>query len=191
MMDDPFASLGLDQQLFQDEDRPKPEHANKPTRRQADASTRQQETASLSQQDEKHPPKPPAKEGGTGAAKRTASPPDKRPSIKADGPRIRHASAVPSNEAMRSTLAPLTGQIVRTRLTARHTYDIYLDQVRWLNRVKLDLEDEYGVKATNNDMVALAIDMLRWDFEKKGEASKLVRSLILGERAALEESDDG
>ena len=72
----------------------------------------------------------------------------------------------------------------RTRgnhLLERHSHDIYQDQVRWLNRTKLDLEERYGVKVTGNAMVQLALDRLRRDFDQDGEASDLIRVLVWNE----------
>ena len=63
----------------------------------------------------------------------------------------------------------------------RHSHDIYQDQVRWLNRTKLDLEERYGVKVTGNAMVQLSLDRLRRDFEANGETSDLFRVLVLNE----------
>ncbi|MGE0229250.1 MAG: hypothetical protein AB7I38_14695 [Dehalococcoidia bacterium] len=68
-----------------------------------------------------------------------------------------------------------------SRLLERHSHDIYQDQVRWLNRTKLDFEETYGVKVTGNAMVQLALDRLRRDFEAQGEASDLFRVLVLDE----------
>ncbi len=73
------------------------------------------------------------------------------------------------------------GQPLReARLTERHSHDIYHDQVRWLNRVKLALEERYTRRVTGNAIVAVAIDALRLDYEKRGEASDLVRAAVYG-----------
>lgn len=66
------------------------------------------------------------------------------------------------------------------RTLERHSHDIYHDQVRWLNRVKLEFEERYGAKVTGNVMVQLALDLLRDNFEAEGERSNLVRVLVFG-----------
>jgi hypothetical protein len=54
------------------------------------------------------------------------------------------------------------------RLVERHSHDIFRDQVLWINRLKLELEEQYGKRVTSNSIVRLAIDRLRADFEKDG-----------------------
>jgi len=66
------------------------------------------------------------------------------------------------------------------RTVERHSHDIYLDQLRWLNRLKLDFEERYGARITGNAIVQLALDRLRDDFEANGERSELVRVLVFG-----------
>ncbi len=64
------------------------------------------------------------------------------------------------------------------RRVERHSHDIFIDQVRWMNRLKLELGEEFGVKLTGNALVQLALDMLRRDFDAHGERSELFRTLI-------------
>jgi hypothetical protein len=54
------------------------------------------------------------------------------------------------------------------RLVERHSHDIFRDQVLWINRLKLELEEQYGKRVTSNSIIRLAIDRLRADFEKDG-----------------------
>ena len=68
------------------------------------------------------------------------------------------------------------------RIDERHSHDIFRDQVRWMNRTKLDIEETYGTRITSNAIVKLALDLLIDDFERHGGSSKLVRSLIRDER---------
>ncbi len=63
----------------------------------------------------------------------------------------------------------------------RHSHDLYRDQILWLNRLKLDLEVEYGQKVNGNDLVQLAVDLLRDDYEVLGEGSNLVSVLVFGQ----------
>ena len=69
------------------------------------------------------------------------------------------------------------------RTIERHSHDIFQDQVRWMNRLKLDLEERYGAKVTGNAMVQLALDLFRDDFLSLGEESSLVRVLVQGRRS--------
>ena len=68
------------------------------------------------------------------------------------------------------------------RIDERHSHDIFRDQVRWMNRTKLDIEETCGRRITSNAIVKLALDLLIDDFEQHGENSKLIRSLIREER---------
>jgi len=54
------------------------------------------------------------------------------------------------------------------RLVERHSHDIFRDQVLWINRLKLELEEQYGKRVTSNSIVRLAIDRLRADFQANG-----------------------
>ncbi|MGE4053431.1 MAG: hypothetical protein AB7F99_01425 [Vicinamibacterales bacterium] len=85
--------------------------------------------------------------------------------------RSKRRGSVPTNDHARRA----------SRALERHSHDIYQDQVRWLNRTKLDFEETYGVKVTGNAMVQVALDRLRRDFEAEGEASDLFRVLVLNE----------
>ena len=50
-----------------------------------------------------------------------------------------------------------------------------------MNRVKLDIEERYGVKVTNNAIVQLALDLFREDFIRNGDGSSLLRVLVQGQ----------
>lgn len=67
------------------------------------------------------------------------------------------------------------------RRVGRHSHDIFQDQIRWLNRLKLELSERYDVPVTGNAMVQLAVDMLREDYVRKGDQSRLIRVLIDGQ----------
>lgn len=64
------------------------------------------------------------------------------------------------------------------RIVDRHPYDFYRDQVLWLKRTKLDIEQQYGVQITANAMVQLAMDLLIADYERNRQNSKLVKRLV-------------
>jgi hypothetical protein len=66
------------------------------------------------------------------------------------------------------------------RTIERHSHDIFRDQVRWMNRLKLDLEERRGARVTGNAMVQLAVDLFRDDYERQGEESNLIRVLVRG-----------
>jgi hypothetical protein len=71
------------------------------------------------------------------------------------------------------------------RIDERHSHDIFRDQVRWMNRTKLEIEETYGKRITSNAIVKLALDLLIDDFERHGESSKLISSLTREERAPV------
>lgn len=117
----------------------------------------------------------------------------REPTNEATMPRTRSATGGPSRPrsseptrptmdvATRSPARPPGGKRAPSRTVERHSHDIFQDQIRWMNRVKLDLEERYDVKVTGNAMVQLALDLFREDFIRTGEASSLVRVLVHGE----------
>jgi hypothetical protein len=62
---------------------------------------------------------------------------------------------------------------------------LFQDQIRWLNRKKLELEEEYGKRVPATAMVQLAVDLLIADHELNGEDSQLFRVLIKEERPVV------
>lgn len=117
----------------------------------------------------------------------------REPTNEATMTRTRSATGGPSrprsSDPMRATKdvatrppeRPPGGKRAPSRTVERHSHDIFQDQIRWMNRVKLDLEERYDVKVTGNAMVQLALDLFREDFIRTGEASRLVRVLVHGE----------
>ena len=91
-------------------------------------------------------------------------------------------------EARRTPASSLRGQKPRPRITGRHTYDIFQDQVRWMNRLKLDIEEAFNERVTINGLVTLALDLLREDYELNGEKSNLIRVLVRGRTSNLKAS---
>jgi hypothetical protein len=69
------------------------------------------------------------------------------------------------------------------RPVERRPYDFYADQVRWLNRMKVDVEERYRRKITSNAMVQLALDLFIADYRARGPRSYLITRLVLGERS--------
>ncbi len=67
-----------------------------------------------------------------------------------------------------------------TRPVERYSHDLFKDQVRWINRLKLDIEEQEGVRITGNAIVQLALDLLRDDFDVHSSESALVRVLVRG-----------
>lgn len=72
------------------------------------------------------------------------------------------------------------------RVVEEHAYDIFQDQARWLNRMKLDLEEQYDKRVTGNAIVQVALDKLRLDYEKRGEQSDLIQVTVTGNALARE-----
>jgi hypothetical protein len=66
-------------------------------------------------------------------------------------------------------------------VSERHSHDIFHDQVRWLNRAKLEIEERYGRRVTGNALVQIALDLLRMDYEMNKGRSNVVRVLVRGE----------
>lgn len=83
-------------------------------------------------------------------------------------------SIEPGNEALtdRSSEGP------SERSIERHSYDYYHDQVQWLNRMKVQIEERYRRKITSNQMVQLALDLFMADYRRRGQDSALVRRLV-------------
>ena len=60
----------------------------------------------------------------------------------------------------------------------RHPYDFFEDQVLWLNKMKVVVEERYRRKITGNAMVQLAMDLFIRDYRRRGQDSALVRHLV-------------
>ena len=103
-------------------------------------------------------------------------------------PRTRSSvtTQVSAHVAARLSTRPPAGERAPSRTVERHSHDIFHDQIRWLNRVKLEMEEQYDVKVTGNGMVQLALDLLHQDFMLNGEGSSLMRVLVRGEPWPLE-----
>lgn len=111
------------------------------------------------------------------------------------GERVRARAGEPSRERPGSRIpartSPRAGEPTRTRRfsrqgraadgVVRHSHDLFRDQILWLNRLKLDLEVEYGQRVNGNDIVQLAMDLLRDEYEVLAEQSNLVQVLVFGQ----------
>lgn len=64
------------------------------------------------------------------------------------------------------------------RISERHSHDIFKDQVRWMNRIKLEIDEQYGVRITSNSIVQLAIDIVMRDYETSKGDSKIVTAFV-------------
>ena len=149
MRDDPFAQLGgLDQKLFASQT-----DVNHEAR--ADRAARRPNR-------------------GSG---RSAGPPRGRLAGRSD----RRAASGPSEwTAHQSTGGPFGGPAGprQDRPTQRHGYDIYKDQILWLNKTKVGIQERHGCLVTANAMVQLAMDLLIEDYKKRKDRSKLITRLV-------------
>lgn len=173
MKKDPYSGLaGLDQRLFL-------EDSSKGTRKLGNKEA----TTEASTE--------PSPETG----KETTTPPDKTATKAASNEGGRQPTPLASSErtpeARRTPVSPLRGQKVQPRIVGRHTYDIFQDQVRWMNRLKLDIEEAYNERVTVNGLVTLALDLLREDYELNGEGSNIIRILVRGQTSNLKASAAG
>ena len=66
----------------------------------------------------------------------------------------------------------------KERLTERRPYDFFRDQVLWLNKTKVEIQERYGRRVTATAMVQLALDLFIQDYKTKKERSKLVTHLV-------------
>ena len=161
MRDDPFAQLsGLDQKLFT---------ANPPPTAKGQGAIRPTENT----------PNEPTKER-----------PDGRPSVPTLGGTSGRTKDRPNGGTMGGTSQRTSGgsnggtsgpAFVRpkVRMTQRRPYDFCVDQILWLNRMKLEIYERYRRRVTANAMVQLALDLLIQDHHARGERSQLITKLVL------------
>ena len=65
------------------------------------------------------------------------------------------------------------------RPSQRHPYDIFRDQILWLNKTKVSIQERHGCVVTANAMVQLALDLLIDDYKEKKDRSELITRLVL------------
>lgn len=73
-------------------------------------------------------------------------------------------------------------QPTKERLTERRPYDFFRDQVLWLNKTKVEIQEKYGRRVTANAMVQLALDLFIEDYKRRRGRSKLVTKLVFNRR---------
>ena len=83
-----------------------------------------------------------------------------------------------SNEAPLEQPSERPSGRTKERLTARRPYDFFRDQVLWLNKTKVEIQERYGRRVTATAMVQLALDLFIQDYKTKKERSKLVSHLV-------------
>ena len=161
MRDDPFAKLsGLDQKLFS-----------------APSKATNKGSASTSKKRKKERPDVRGK-GRTpvGTKDQTSQRPAQR--IKED-PKAGRKKPTSGRRSEGTFQRP--AQPMRERLT-RRPYDFFQDQVLWLNRTKVEIQEQYDRRITANAMVQLALDLLIADYQRRKERSKLVTKLVLNQK---------
>ncbi len=187
--DDPFAGVklseevGLDQRLFEAPPVPpvlEPEPPNERTSVRKDEGTPEPPDSRTSEP--KSVPRDIGRKEG-----------QSRPSQvrKMEGPGGRPKDRQSENRDVRSSRRPAElpqwpGQ--KQRLIDHRPYDFFQDQIRWLNRKKLELEEEYGKRVPATAMVQLAVDLLIAEHELNGQDSQLIRVLIKEERPFVPKS---
>lgn len=105
---------------------------------------------------------------------------EERPAVRKNEGKAEPSKVRPANPSTRNAKVTNVERIVEHR-----PYDFYQDQVRWLNRKKVEFEEEYGQRVPGTAMVQLAIDLLIADYEANREESQLIRVLIREERPSV------
>ena len=167
MKNDPYSRLGgLDQLLFKED--PSKQRNNATTEQRANAPTLSRDNAAAGEQTNEA-----TSQRDNAPAKPRGSEPAPQRSVASTTQR--------GNEATRTRVSAPSGHRPQARKIERHSHDIYLDQVRWMNRLKLEFEEQYGLRLTSNAMVALAVDRFRADYDLNGDDSALMRILVRGD----------
>ena len=103
---------------------------------------------------------------------------EKRPSGRRDVAR----SESTSRRKKERTLGRPSGP-PKERLAQRRPYDFFRDQLLWLNRTKVEIQEKHGRRVTANAMVQLALDLFIEDYKRRKERSKLITHLVSDQRA--------
>ncbi len=109
-------------------------------------------------------------------AKSPAQSPKKR---KKERPDVRRNGRTSAGRNIGTFQRPV--QPTEERPTERRPYDFFRDQVLWLNRTKLEIQERYGLRVTANAMVQLALDLLIEDYKRRKEGSKLMTKLVFNQ----------
>jgi hypothetical protein len=161
MRDDPYAKLsGLDQKLFA--------ATSKTAKKGESATSRKRKKERPDVRSERQAPVGTKDSTSQRPAQRTTE----RPEVE-----TKKSTSGGKNEGTFQRPAHQT----RERLT-RRPYDFYRDQVLWLNRTKVEIQERYDRRVTANAMVQLALDLLMADYKRRNERSKLVTKLVLNQR---------
>jgi len=154
---DPFSTLaGLDRELFRDEGAPK-----KTKRRDSETTTKRRNDETI-------------KRGVVVTSTGDGDVPRHR-SEDGSGDRRKEGSRRRGSAATGPDASPASDQTSLSREKARHSHDIYADQIRWMNRMKLEVEELYGRRLTTNAIVQMGVDMLRNEYERLGPSATMVR----------------
>lgn len=101
---------------------------------------------------------------------------------------------VPTSENKKERTLQRSFEPSSERRIERRPYDFYVDQVLWLNRMKVELQETYSCRVTANSMVQLALDLLMRDYRERGARSHLVTLLVdnhrVGELLERQTEDD-
>ena len=98
---------------------------------------------------------------------------ERRPDVRGKEP----ASVEKKKERFQRPVQP-----TKERLTERRPYDFFRDQVLWLNKIKVEVQEKYGRRITANAMVQLALDLFIEDYKRRKDRSKLVTKLVFNQR---------
>ena len=111
-----------------------------------------------------------AKPGATGKpAAQTEESKEERPDVRTK----KQSSVETKKETLQRPVQPR-----KERLTERRPYDFFRDQILWLNKTKVEIQEKYGRKVTANAMVQLALDLFIQDYKRRKERSKLITNLV-------------
>jgi len=114
-----------------------------------------------------------AAKAGPGATGKPAvqpeGPKEERPDVRINKP----SSVETKKETLQRSIQPK-----KERLTERRPYDFFRDQILWLNKTKVEIQEKYGRKVTANAMVQLALDLFIQDHKRRKERSKLITNLV-------------
>lgn len=130
---------------------------------------------------------------GALAKKAPKSGKDERTSEGPDIPKYESTSHVTSQRPDEGTSVRMSERPAgrtKGRTVDRHPYDFYHDQVMWLNRMKVEIEERYEVQVTANAMVQLALDVLILDYRVRGRHSHLVSHLVFGRALGQDEKGE-
>ena len=123
-------------------------------------------------------PPSPSKGGQKTKGKGSEKVPAKEPS--SESWKVRKSEGRYERRKIRTSQRPLEPK--KERPIERRPYDFYRDQLLWLKRTKVEIEERYGSRVTANAMVQLALDLFIEDYKRRKELSKLVTNLVLEQR---------